>query len=61
MFEILKTKSGKYYWILKSSNGMPIAQSFDVYTLKSSCKNGIESVRRNSYDAKILDHTIDKG
>ena len=46
-FEIYKDKAGEFRFRLKSSNGQNILAS-EGYKSKSSCKNGIESVKKNS-------------
>ena len=43
---------------LKAGNGEVIATS-EVYTSKSACKNGIESVRRNAPVAALEDRTVE--
>ena len=51
-FEIYKDKAGEFRFRLKATNGQIIAVS-EGYTSKSSCMNGIESVRKNAADADI--------
>ena len=51
-FEIYTDKKGETRLRLKASNGQVIAAS-EGYTTKSACKNGIESVIKNSADAPI--------
>ena len=51
-FESYLDKSGEYRFRLKARNGEIIATS-EGYKSKTSCTNGIESVRKNSVDAKI--------
>lgn len=46
-FEIYKDKKGEFRFRLKASNGQNILGS-EGYAQKSSCTNGIESVRKNS-------------
>ena len=48
-FEIYKDKKGEFRFRLKASNGENILAS-EGYSSKSSCKNGIESVKKNSKD-----------
>ena len=50
-FEIYKDKAGESRFRLKAGNGEIILSS-EGYKSKSSCKNGIESVKKNSRDAK---------
>lgn len=50
MFELYQSeKSGEYYFRLKAKNGQVILSS-EGYSSKSSCQNGIESVKKNSAD-----------
>ncbi|MCK0192404.1 YegP family protein [Arenibacter sp. F20364] len=48
-FEIKKDKSDQFRFNLKASNGQVILSS-EAYTTKTSCENGISSVRKNSQD-----------
>ena len=48
-FEIFKDKEGKFRFRLKSGNGQTIIAS-QGYTRKSSCLQGIASVKNNSQD-----------
>ncbi|MCG8426367.1 MAG: YegP family protein [Chromatiales bacterium] len=50
-FTITTGKDGKSYFSLKAGNGEIILQS-QGYASLDSCKNGIESVRKNSQDEK---------
>ncbi len=52
MFEIYQSeKSGEFYFRLKASNGQIILSS-EGYKQKTSCKNGVESVKKNAADEK---------
>ncbi len=51
-FEIYADKKGEIRFRLKATNGQVIAAS-EGYTAKASCKNGIESVRKNAADAPV--------
>ena len=51
-FEVYADKGGEFRFRLKATNGQIIAVS-EGYTSKSSCMNGIESVRKNAADADI--------
>ncbi len=53
-FEIYKDKAGEFRFRLKASNGQIIAAS-EGYVKKDSCKNGIESVKKNAPDAPIVE------
>lgn len=46
-FEITKRKDGEFQFNLKASNGQVILTS-EGYTTKENCKNGVESVKKNS-------------
>lgn len=52
-FVIKSTEKGAHF-VLKADNGEVIATS-QVYKSKESCKKGIESVRRNAPDAKVVE------
>ncbi len=47
--EIYKDKRGEFRFRLKAANGQIILAS-EGYKAKTGCKNGIESVRKNSAD-----------
>ena len=53
-FEIYLDKAGEFRFRLKARNGEPVLAS-EGYTAKSSCKNGIESVRKNVVDATVTE------
>ncbi len=55
-FEVYRDAGGQYRFRLKAPNGEIIAVS-EAYTTKSSCLNGIESVKRNAPIAEIVDLT----
>jgi uncharacterized protein YegP (UPF0339 family) len=55
-FEIKEAKNGQYVFNLKAGNGEIIATS-EMYTTKAAAQNGIESVRKNAGDAKVIDLT----
>ena len=48
-FEIYTDKKGEFRFRLKANNGQSILAS-EGYKAKTSCTNGIESVRKNSQD-----------
>ena len=52
-FEIYSDSAGEFRFRLKAKNGECIATS-EGYKSKSSCLNGIESVRENAPDAEIF-------
>lgn len=48
-FVITKRSNGEFQFDLKASNGQTILTS-EGYSAKSSCENGIESVKKNAQD-----------
>lgn len=50
-FVISKRSNGEFQFNLKAGNGQTILSS-EGYSDKANCKNGIESVRKNSQDDK---------
>ena len=56
-FVIKKVNTGSMF-NLKADNGQVIATS-EVYTAAASCKNGIDSVRRNAPIAALEDQTTE--
>jgi len=55
-FEIKKRKDGQFYFQLKAGNGETLIAS-DAYRQKASALKGVESVRRNAPDARVIDAT----
>jgi uncharacterized protein YegP (UPF0339 family) len=53
-FEIYVYKNGDYRFRLNAKNGQVIG-SGERYKSKTSCKNGIESIKKNSVDAVIVE------
>ena len=53
-FEIYQDKKGEYRFRLVAPNGQVIAQG-QGYKSKDSCKNGIESVKKNAAGAEVVD------
>ena len=51
-FEMYKDKAGEFRFRLKARNGEVIATS-EGYKAKASCLKGIESVKKNTVDAKV--------
>lgn len=51
-FEVYTDKAGEFRFRLTATNGQTIAAS-EGYKTKSSCFNGIESVKKNAPDASI--------
>ena len=53
-FEMYLDKAGEYRFRLKATNGQVIATS-EGYKSEASCVNGIESVKKNSVEAEIVE------
>ena len=53
-FEVYTDKAGEFRFRLKALNGQVIAVS-EGYKAMASCMNGIESVKKNAIDAKIIE------
>ncbi len=53
-FDVATTKAGKHKFNLKAANHQVIGTS-QSYETEASCRNGIESVRRNAPDAPIVE------
>ncbi len=53
-YDLKKAKDGQFYFNLKASNGQIILTS-EMYKVKRSASNGIESVRKNSPDENRYD------
>ena len=53
---VIKEVSSGFKFNLLAGNGQVIAVS-EVYSTKSACENGIESVRKNAPEAKVEDQT----
>ena len=56
-FVIKKRIDGEYRFNLKANNGEVILTS-EGYSTKANCKNGIESVRKNSQDDSKYDKKV---
>lgn len=53
-FEKKVASNGEHYFILKASNGRTIGRS-ETYKTERSCDKGIESVRKNAPEAKVVE------
>ncbi len=53
-FEIFKDNAGEFRFRLKAPNGEIIAAS-EGYTVKASCRDGIESVKKYAPAAPIVE------
>ncbi|MBP5270094.1 MAG: YegP family protein [Clostridia bacterium] len=51
-FEVYVDKAGEYRFRLKATNGQVIATG-EGYKTKTSCLNGIDSIKRNAPEAKV--------
>ncbi|MCW3465171.1 YegP family protein [Chitinophaga nivalis] len=57
---IIKTaKDGQHYFNLKANNGQTILSS-EMYTTKSACNNGIDSVKKNAPDENRYEKLVAK-
>ena len=56
-FVISKRTNGHFQFSLKATNGQAILQS-EGYTTKASCKNGIESVKKNCATDSRFDRKV---
>ena len=56
-FEITARKNGEFQFNLKATNGQVILTS-QGYSTKANCLNGIESVKKNSADAKRFEKKV---
>ena len=52
-FEVYTDKKGEFRYRLKATNGQIIAVG-EAYKAKKSCLNGVESVRKNAANGKIV-------
>jgi uncharacterized protein YegP (UPF0339 family) len=59
-YVITKSASGKFMFNLKSANHQTILTS-EMYSSKSGCENGIESVRKNSPEDNRFERKTSKG
>ncbi|MFI1584342.1 YegP family protein [Embleya sp. NPDC020630] len=53
-FELYTDKAGKFRFRLKAGNGQIIAVG-EAYETRAACMNGIESIKRNAADAKVVE------
>lgn len=53
-FEIYLDKAGEFRFRLTAKNGQVIAVS-EGYKALASCKNGVESVKKNAPDAEVVE------
>ncbi|HWV29778.1 MAG TPA: YegP family protein [Dyadobacter sp.] len=55
-FERLTSKNGKFYFLLKATNGQAIGSS-EMYESVASRDNGIESVKKNAPEGEVDDQS----
>ncbi len=53
-FERRTARDGKFYFVLKASNGQEVGRS-QMYISESGCRNGMVSVARNAPGAPVVD------
>ncbi len=53
-FERKEGKDGSPFFNLKATNGQVIGKS-EMYSSKSACENGIESVKKNAPEAEVVE------
>lgn len=53
-FEVYEDKAGEFRFRLKATNGQIIGVS-EGYKAHESCVNGVESVKKNSVDAPVVE------
>ena len=53
-FEVYTDARGEFRFRLKASNGQVIATG-EGYKTKASCMNGIESIKKNAPEAKVVE------
>lgn len=57
-FVISTTKNGEFTFNLKAGNGQVILSASETYSTEASCRNGIESVKKNAL-AHVEDQTVE--
>ena len=55
-FEEKLARNGKAYFVLKAANGQVVGQS-QMYSDARSCRSGINSVKKSSKSAKLVDES----
>jgi len=53
-YERKQSVNNKQYFVLKASNGQIIGNS-EMYSSKAGRENGIESVKKNGYNTKVVE------
>lgn len=57
-FVISKAKNEEYTFVLKATNGQVILEAGETFSSLNSCKNSIESVKKNAL-AHVEDQTVE--
>ena len=57
-FVISKAKNEEYTFVLKATNGQVILEAGETFSSLASCKNSIESVKKNAL-AHVEDQTVE--
>lgn len=57
-FVISKAKNEEYTFVLKATNGQVILEAGETFSSLTSCKNSIESVKKNAL-AHVEDQTVE--
>ena len=57
-FVISKAKNEEYTFVLKATNGQVILEAGETFSSQASCKNSIESVKKNAL-AHVEDQTVE--
>ncbi len=57
-YERRESKRGEPYFVLKAANGQVVGNS-EMYSSNAAMEKGIQSVMKNSADAKVDDKTAD--
>ncbi len=57
-FVITKAKNGEYTFNLKASNGQVILAAGETFSSLASCKNSVESVKKNA-NVHVEDQTVE--
>jgi len=55
-FEMYKSIDGQYYFVFKAKNNETVCSS-ETYTAKQMCRKGIDILKRDIEDAKVMDYT----
>jgi uncharacterized protein YegP (UPF0339 family) len=56
MFEIKRSVDGKFFWTFQGDNNETLCTS-EIYESKAGAENGVEAVKREASDARVVDRT----